>query len=458
MDVTRANFRDLLPVIHQKIDECSFVAVDTEFTGLCGGPDQEYSLFDTPAKRYVKLRKSVQQFIVCQLGITTFTNDHWKNQYTATSFNFYLFPRSFDNIDERFSVQTSSFEFLCDHHFDFNKFAYDGIPYLSCEQEASIRQKRQTSFKDAQAQQACEEQLTEACGFLLVFKHLMQAKKPLLGHNMFMDLLFLYDKFYKPLPVSYDTFKEDIHDLFPVLIDTKHIANQVKRELSHPGGDLVRNTGLDALHTNLTSKACDNTAAMFPSIHLDTESSRYEEAQFHEAGYDSFVAGVVLIRMCHLLARQSMAVEDRATTSWAKICKLIEGHINLINVIRGSVQYLSITGPDPSSCRPTWLELTSRSFLGKLTRDEVVECLEQYDKLDYELQGSNRCIIAAEHAESARRLHNDFADHPLFQLSEYQPSTSPLVYVGFGGAALLAGAAAVYYLKPDYLARLQSLM
>ena len=33
MEVTKANFADLLPVIERSINECIFMSMDTEFTG-----------------------------------------------------------------------------------------------------------------------------------------------------------------------------------------------------------------------------------------------------------------------------------------------------------------------------------------------------------------------------------------------------------------------------------------
>lgn len=42
-------------------------------------------------------------------------------------------------------------------------------------------------------------------GFSKVFKLLIAAKKPIVGHNIFTDLMFMYKQFYKPLPSQYRT-------------------------------------------------------------------------------------------------------------------------------------------------------------------------------------------------------------------------------------------------------------
>lgn len=40
-----------------------------------------------------------------------------------------------------------------------------------------------------------------------------------------MDLMFLYDKFYRPLPDTQGEFKAGINALFPHIYDTKHMVN-----------------------------------------------------------------------------------------------------------------------------------------------------------------------------------------------------------------------------------------
>uniref|UniRef100_A0A8D0GBB7 PARN like ribonuclease domain containing exonuclease 1 n=1 Tax=Sphenodon punctatus TaxID=8508 RepID=A0A8D0GBB7_SPHPU len=72
-----------------------------------------------------------------------------------------------------------------------------------------------------------EHVLLSAQGFTNLFQTLVKAKKPLVGHNMMMDLLHLHDKFYKPLPESYEEFKRNIQSLFPILIDTKNVTKAI---------------------------------------------------------------------------------------------------------------------------------------------------------------------------------------------------------------------------------------
>lgn len=44
-------------------------------------------------------------------------------------------------------------------------------------------------------------------GFTNVIKFLSESKKPLIAHNSFLDLMFLYDKFFSPLPEDSNEYK-----------------------------------------------------------------------------------------------------------------------------------------------------------------------------------------------------------------------------------------------------------
>lgn len=53
---------------------------------------------------------------------------------------------------------------------------------------------------------------------------LQQRKSILVGHNCFLDLIYIYKNFYGPLPDTVEEFQEAIHTLFPIIVDTKYMA------------------------------------------------------------------------------------------------------------------------------------------------------------------------------------------------------------------------------------------
>lgn len=45
--------------------------------------------------------------------------------------------------------------------------------------------------------------LDSYAGFSKIFKLLVSLKKPLIAHNAFLDLMFMHQQFYRPLPSMY---------------------------------------------------------------------------------------------------------------------------------------------------------------------------------------------------------------------------------------------------------------
>ncbi|XP_054710712.1 poly(A)-specific ribonuclease PARN-like [Uloborus diversus] len=150
MEITRQNFAESFPSIKDAIDECDYVAIDTELTGLYDKVTD--NAFDTMAERYAKQRENCLPFLIVQFGISTFKYHAKENKYTHKDFNIYIFPRSHIRKapDHRFLCQTSSLHFLASNGFDFNKVIYDGVSYLKPSQEEEIRSYLSEKHQDEQ--------------------------------------------------------------------------------------------------------------------------------------------------------------------------------------------------------------------------------------------------------------------------------------------------------------------
>ncbi|XP_049510491.1 poly(A)-specific ribonuclease PNLDC1 isoform X1 [Panthera uncia] len=381
MDVGADEFEQSLPLLQELVLGADFVGLDIEFTGLRSNQSrpQQISLFDLPSEWYLKTRQSVQQFTICQIGLSVFSSiEGESNKYVAHSCNFFLFPTTFGVLDSEFSFQASSVQFLNQYGFDYNKFLKNGIPYMNEEQEKKIKHniltgnwKVRSSLDKDQIKvvidevtrwldlaeegdwmtlpgiagfQAFEIQLVlrqalpniwtvlrdqgiivkkvskqhrwylentscdrESCwkekillsarGFSVFFQMLVKAQKqPLVGHNMMTDLLHLHEKFFRPLPESYDQFKLNIHSLFPVLIDTKNVTKDIWKELNFP-----RVSNLSEVYEVLNSDL-NPTKSSGPVIIHASKCEKYAETKYpHEAAYDAFLCGSVLLKVAHLL-------------------------------------------------------------------------------------------------------------------------------------------------------------
>ncbi|CAN8010001.1 unnamed protein product [Ixodes pacificus] len=474
-EVTLSNFDDLLPEIEAAIAGAAFVAVDTEFTGLVREPAAAPSLFDSAGARYQKLRQTVSSYIVCQLGLCTFTSVPSENLYKASAYTIYLCPRSFGSTDPQFSVQASSIEFLCRNGFDFNKCFYEGLPYAdrACRRaidgyvvdadldDADLQplydQVRRWSAADCKDPLKVEPPAglnphlvaldlktrfpNVACtlsreglvltpvsakpqrpsasrddvirdsllGFSRCFETLIRSGKPLVGHNMLLDLLLLLHQFKEPLPRSYARFKTVLGSLFPVVYDTKHISLSVRQQASPWLRELLTAADLFTLHSALA-----NVPVPFaPKIQGAPAVLRA-----HDAGSDAYVAGAVFIKLAHVLAQQAASAlpAPQRALAWPQHRAAVKAFANRINLIRAQCHHVSLEGPDPpAEERPPWLCVrSSRSQV------EITAVLARCGIVDVRALSPTRLLVAVGNFSCARDIVAAFQDDPLVSLVRYR--------------------------------------
>ncbi|GMF65115.1 unnamed protein product [Phytophthora lilii] len=142
MNVTRHNFARCLGDLQKDLalPSCRFVAIDTEFTGLSPNELEREQYLDTLEERYRKVKRAGESFLITQFGLSTVHLDQ-RDQFQIKTWNFYVFPRPYGSLDERFLCQASSLQFLSEHGFDFNKFIGDGIPFVNLAKTPAMKKR-----------------------------------------------------------------------------------------------------------------------------------------------------------------------------------------------------------------------------------------------------------------------------------------------------------------------------
>ncbi|KAH0561953.1 hypothetical protein GP486_003338 [Trichoglossum hirsutum] len=126
----------------------------------------------------------------------------------------------------------------------------------------------------------------------------------LVGHNLFTDLINFYKAFIGDLPEEVEDFQKVIHQIFPMVIDTKYLA-------THEYDSINLRSSLEDLEEDLR-------AQIFPTIKLHYDHSKYlsdNGAFAHEAGYDSFITARVLIKLATRLEAEGDYVKVEAYSS-----------------------------------------------------------------------------------------------------------------------------------------------
>ena len=153
-----------------------------------------------------------------------------------------------------------------------------------------------------------EAEYLKKIGFLRIWSALVDAKKPLVGHAISYDLLFALSHFDGPLPKSYPFLKARVHELFPLLFDTKFLVTveAFKYKQEDAGAGSVREPrfggrGLAALHKVLAdeTKAAKDEAKPIVEVTFAAGHDLYPADcnAFHEAGFDAYITGCVFAHM-----------------------------------------------------------------------------------------------------------------------------------------------------------------
>ncbi|ETM41075.1 hypothetical protein L914_13127 [Phytophthora nicotianae] len=217
-------------------------------------------------------------------------------------------------------------------------------------------------------------------GFTAVVDAIVAARKPIVGHNMLLDLMQCYEKFHGPLPGRCSEFQRELHAWLGAgggVFDTKTLVDYAMQKV-------------DSFATHLAHTALENCFEVLskhpfygPEVQCSQPSVRGVDAasdeltgspqkplQAHQAGYDAFMTGYVFLRVCSGLAVSNQCIASLGKNSErSESLKHSEPLEKLRNVLFVShflpTYVLDLPGPYP---KPTPTPSRSRFVRMKLTR------------------------------------------------------------------------------------------
>jgi hypothetical protein len=155
---------------------------------------------------------------------------------------------------------------------------------------ATLKLRKEIMVDSAQLKEERQRlKMQDGLGFRRVFKMLTAAKKPLLGHNLLIDLLFIYASFKGKLPLQLADFQAMVQADFPEIYDTRHMY------LSIPGFRQQFET--ERVGSSLTELHEYLREITHFSVPLALGCEKYAGKKAHEAGYDAYVTGEVFLML-----------------------------------------------------------------------------------------------------------------------------------------------------------------
>lgn len=182
-----------------------------------------------------------------------------------------------------------------------------------------------------------ERKLDEKVGFTHVVRKVLESGKPLVGHNMMLDLFHLIEKTVQPLPDTLEQFKSMVRANLPAVYDTKLIAKDPPFCVDIPI------TSLGNLYNDLCSKFNPPEFTVEDSYVSHTLNG---DDRAHDAGYDAFMTGVCFITM----------VKKLEGANWKNKSVIRSKHLvnfasRLNNMSSHDIPFLNLVGPDVQTNR-----------------------------------------------------------------------------------------------------------
>ncbi|KAJ8524383.1 hypothetical protein ON010_g16735 [Phytophthora cinnamomi] len=238
-------------------------------------------------------------------------------------------------------------------------------------------------------QQLADDEMRERnlslIGFTAVLDAIVAARKPIVGHNMLLDLMQCYEKFHGPLPGRCAEFQRELHAWLGAgggVFDTKTLVDYAMQKV-------------DSFATHLAHTALENCFEVLskhpfygPEVQSAQPSVRGVDAareygaelmgssqtplQAHQAGYDAFMTGFVFLRVCSGLGVSNESIASlgrsspRSESKTKRADDTLESLRNVLFVSHFLPTYvLDLPGPFP---QPTPTPSRSRFVRMKLTR------------------------------------------------------------------------------------------
>ena len=265
--------------------------------------------------------------------------------------------------------------------------------------------------------------IEEELGFTKYIKYLCDKKIPIIGHNIYFDTMFIYDKLIGDLPDDFYIFKTEIHKYFPIIYDTKSISSRLKK---------YEKTSLDSLRRTINKNKYDSYVSFVEDIEngFNYYESNTNNEKLHDAGYDSKITGECFILMNKALENNYMT-DNKNNNDTNKKKKKQKKDNNTINNVHIKYGFCNLSLFDQFK-NISFISLIESDY-GKVLWDTTEQSKDAYDSVEKSIINNfkNVFMIKFKWNLENKYLINNYEIANLFKNNEYDLNVIKIDYDKF---------------------------
>ncbi|CAF3784165.1 unnamed protein product, partial [Rotaria sordida] len=287
-------------------------------------------------------------------------------------------------------------------------------------------------------------------------------RKPIVGHNCFLDWLLIYDKFLDNLPLKFQEFQILMNKNFlSPIFDTKYLALEMKEYLftrqnrsniSNYIENLTIATSLSSLYDLLTSKYYDSLIFFKPIIEINSTNRYKNQVWKHEAGYDAYMSGIVFLKLIYLYKQKKIhKIDFNEYQSIFDIC------LNDIQIYKNRFYsifntYISLNRYDKNQYLNKKLQqclVIEKYNKDKIDLSDIISRFNSYCSMDYKINKNfNQIYLLFQSEHCQRQILKDYKNHPLYKIEKFNWFKHSLfIKYSFGISIVITGICIFFLVK-----------
>uniref|UniRef100_A0A8D0L411 Uncharacterized protein n=1 Tax=Sphenodon punctatus TaxID=8508 RepID=A0A8D0L411_SPHPU len=157
-----------------------------------------------------------------------------------------------------------------------------------------------------------------------------------------------------------------------------------------------------------------------PVIAHASNCSKYAEKKFpHEAAYDAYLCGSVLLKIAHLLLCRMPCGTTGMGPLFSHYLDVLAVYLNQVNLIRAGVSKINFSGMDVPTQRPPLLIVNVREW-PRVNEEQIYRELKILCRFDVRRLTKNQFLLFSNKFKDTRNVLQSFKAHPNLQISLYR--------------------------------------